>query len=79
MLLVFKFRHDKVCFLRHLLVDVLPLLVVTVYLARLEQGSLEVALHKQVNSFLTVLHSSGGIYPRSYFEHYVAHGYLPAH
>ena len=73
MALVFKFRHDYIGFFRHLLVNILALLVVFVDMLSLAQGCRKIFLHKQVYALFTILHTSGSIDARSNLEHNIAH------
>ena len=79
MLLTFQACNNLVCLLRHLLIDVLALLVVFVDVLRHVESRGEVFLNEQVNRLLAILHAARCIDARSYFEHDVAHGeFAPA-
>ena len=73
MALALQLRDDTVRLLRHLLVDVLALLVVLVDVLCLGERMREVFLHEQVYALASVLHTSRRIDARTYLEHDVAH------
>ena len=77
-LLTLEFGHNLVGLLSHLLVDILALLVVFVDQIRFSQGLVEIAFYQQVDSFGTVLHTSGGVDTRSDLEDDIAHRDLTA-
>ena len=76
MLLTFELFHNLVGLFRHLLVYILTLLIIFVDMIRLCQCFLKIALHQQIHSLGTILHTAGSIDTRTYFKNDVAYANL---
>ena len=69
-------RDDLVGLLGHLLVDILTLLIILIDMTGLAHGSIKVFLYQQIDTFLSVLHTSGGIDTRTNLKDDITHGDL---
>ena len=58
MTLTFQARHNLVCLLCHLLVDIFALFVVAINVLGHRQRMAQVFLYQQVNTLLAVVHTS---------------------
>ena len=78
MFLAFKFRDNHIGFFGHLLINVLALLVVFVDVFSLFERYIIVFFNQKVNTFLSILHASRGIYAWTNPENDVTHRQLSA-